>query len=283
MFEGHDTPERIATRIDDIYNPALKAGSKGCVFNLWAMICQATQILGNDMGISMQLVQLINALRRLPDVVDDEGRPIQPAYGWWGMGVYWRDLPVLGISFSEYFGTCSPLPPFVVSMMKTRKRICLPQYGSIDIDQESGEHEPADFTAAQRRMLLGMTTFGALYILHGEADLGMSYQCDISLAENIEQPSYPTWEEQRRADRAVVPAAATWILIAGQELYDRCKTGVVVIRERQYNLERWALWKRKFSEIAVNRGLTDDVNEYAGRAVARMTEIEETAVSEIAR
>ncbi|KAL8995237.1 MAG: hypothetical protein Q9169_004973 [Polycauliona sp. 2 TL-2023] len=258
MFEGKGTPDpsRTAAKLAEIYNPALRAGFRiSPVVALWGMICEAAQILGGDMEIAKQLVQLLNAIARLPDVLDENDRPIGPH----GLApadyVYWRKLPELPIMFREYLGTRPP-----------------PLYLNTDIDQESGEHEPYVLTDAQSKMLLDYTTFGALYFLYGEVDLGMSFHADVSLAGDIEQTPYQTSEEQRGA-RVVVPPAATWILIAGQDLYDLCKAHAEV-RERQYDLRRWALWKTRFLAIAVNEGLTDNVKGYAARAVSRMTEIE---------
>ncbi|KAL8671695.1 MAG: hypothetical protein Q9168_003817, partial [Polycauliona sp. 1 TL-2023] len=245
MFEGKDTPHSSASRLADIYNPALKAGfSHSPVFQLWAKICEAMLILGGDMEIDKQLVQLLNAIARLPDVLDENGRPIGPGGGY--SGVYWKNLPAMGIMFREY------------------------AIESTDIG--GTEREPADYTGAERKMLLDVTTFGALFFHYGEVDLGMSFHADVSLEEGIEQEP-PQTPEQLRYARTDVPPAATWILIAGQDIYDLCKSREVV-RGRQYDLGRWAFWKTRFRAIAVNEGLTDDVKGYARRAVSRMTEIE---------
>lgn len=108
MFEGKDTPERTAASLAEIYNPALKAGFQlSPVFGLWGMLCEAMRILGGDLSISKNLVQLLNAIARFPDVTDDKGKPIGPGGGY--SGVYWKDLPAMGIMFREYaIGTHSP-------------------------------------------------------------------------------------------------------------------------------------------------------------------------------
>ncbi|KAL8850862.1 MAG: hypothetical protein Q9221_004175 [Calogaya cf. arnoldii] len=108
MFEGKDTPERTAAKLAEIYNPALKAGFQlSPVFALWGMMCEAMRILGGDMEIDKNLVQLLNTLARLPDVTDEKGKPIGPGGGYGG--VYWKDLPAMPIMFREYaIGTYAP-------------------------------------------------------------------------------------------------------------------------------------------------------------------------------
>ncbi|KAI4281496.1 MAG: hypothetical protein L6R38_003644 [Xanthoria sp. 2 TBL-2021] len=189
MFEGKDTPERTAASLAEIYNPALKAGFQlSPVFGLWGMLCEAMRILGGDLSISKNLVQLLNAIARFPDVTDDKGKPIGPGGGY--SGVYWKDLPAMGIMFREYaIGTHSP--------PATNRSSRLSATGSyLDLD------------------------------------------CGAGCIQSLQDP----------------------------------QSG----KRRQYDLGRWAFWKSKFGEVAVNEGLTDDIKGYARRAVSKMTDIEET-------
>lgn len=118
---------------------------------------------------------------------------------------------------------------------------------------------------------MNVITFGALYLLHGEKDIGMRFHAEVSFMDGIEV-AYQTPQEQRRAV-TLVPPAATWILIAGEKIYELCKHGKLD-RGRGYSLVRWALWKKKFSEIAVNQGLPKDVTLIAAQAATEMQKIE---------
>ena len=70
-----------------------------------------------------------------------------------------------------------------------------------------------------------------------------------------------------------MPPAATWILLAGGKIYELCKSGKDE-KSRGFSMGRWALWKEKFGEIAVNRELGDDVGNIASKAVSEMERIE---------
>lgn len=74
----------------------------------------------------------------------------------------------------------------------------------------------------------------------------------------------------------VVPPAATWILLAGEEIYRRCKYDQARINGKSMglNLGRWALWKRSFGEIAMNQALDDTVKDTASRAASEIERIE---------
>lgn len=265
LFEGKDTPERSATKLTATYNPALQEGFKlSPVFELWGMICEATQVLGGDWEIDKNLIELLNALARQPDVTDESGKAIGPGGGY--DGVYWKDLPALPIMFREYAIGTSMQSVFCADSLER----CLQRE-----DIEPGEPEmPAsgDWTDAQKKRLLDVVTFGALYLHYGEVDIGMSFHAEVSMMYGIEGP-YQTPEQQRGA-LTDVPPAATWILIAGSDIYKLCKTGKTE-RGRGFDLGRWALWKSKFDEISENQGLTEDVRDIARRAAMAMSGIED--------
>ena len=131
--------------------------------------------------------------------------------------------------------------------------------------------DEGDWTDAQRATLLNVITFSALYLNHGQKDIGMSFHAEVSLMEGIEVP-YQTSEQQRRA-ATVVPPAATWILLAGVKVYELCKSGKDN-KGRGFSLGRWALWKEKFGDIATNQGLGDVVRDIASKAACEMGRIE---------
>lgn len=147
--------------------------------------------------------------------------------------------------------------------------VCLSE---ADIEPETSEMpDEGDWTAAQRATLMNVVTFGALYLIRSPGNVGMSFHAEVSIMHGIESP-YQTPEEQRRA-KTVVPPAATWILLAGEKIYELCKNGDTQ-QGRGYSLERWALWKRDFGEIATNRGLTDDIKHIASQAAFQMEKID---------
>lgn len=144
---------------------------------------------------------------------------------------------------------------------------------------EDGEWE------AQSVPLLNATTFGAMYLARGKQPIGMPFHAEVSLMQGIEVPCQ-TPEQQRQA-AMYVPPAATWILLAGERIYELCKNdhdrkdsdpGLgdewLWGKGRGYSLGRWAFWKKRFGEIATTQGLKDDVKDIAARAASEMEKIE---------
>ena len=141
---------------------------------------------------------------------------------------------------------------------------------------------------AQAEALLNATTFGAMYLVKGKQDIGMAFHAEISLMQAIEVPCQ-TFEQRQRA-LIFVPPAATWVLIAGNKIYELCKIdhdrqdgapGSTPIGDewlwgkgRGYSLGRWGLWKSRFGDIATAQGLNDSVKEIAARARSEMVRVE---------
>ena len=131
--------------------------------------------------------------------------------------------------------------------------------------------DEADWTEAQKATLMNVITFSALYLARGQKDIGMSLHAEVSLMDGIETP-YETQQQQKGA-ATVVPPAATWILIAGNKIWDLCQAGKDD-KGRGFSMGRWNLWKRKFGEIAANEGLGQHVKDIASGAATTMQQIE---------
>lgn len=135
--------------------------------------------------------------------------------------------------------------------------------------------------------LLNATTFGAMYLARGKQPVGMLVHAEISLMQGIEVHCQ-TSDQHRRA-AMYVPPAATWILLAGERIYEFCKSdsnrkdGAPGLtpdgdewlwgKGRGYSLGRWELWKKRFGEIATMQ-LPDGVKDLAARASSEMGQIE---------
>lgn len=70
--------------------------------------------------------------------------------------------------------------------------------------------------------LLNDTTFGAMYLARGKQLIGMLFHAEISLMQGIEEPCQTP--DQQRLAAMYVPPAATWILLAGERIYEHCKS-----------------------------------------------------------
>lgn len=100
LFEGKTDPKKTATDLAFVYHPLLKQEPSLKGMSLWTMLCEAILILGSDTTCTTRLVRLIDALGDLPDVINSAGEPARPSHGY--SGVFWRDLPALGISLRVY-------------------------------------------------------------------------------------------------------------------------------------------------------------------------------------
>lgn len=94
-----------------------------------------------------------------------------------------------------------------------------------------------------------------------------------------------------------VPGSVAWFLSAGEIIFHLCKDGVrndvqkvaeppfwdegvcgyEYVGDDGFNLERWAFWKASLRRIRQLQGVKTDVVEAAGKALAKMEEIEKNA------
>jgi len=98
---GKTGADSAATTIASLYDPLLEHGfTVSPVFELWVSVCEAVRMLGGDHEIDGRLIELLDAIAKLPDVKDQSGRAIGAGSGYFG--VYWKNLPGLAITFREY-------------------------------------------------------------------------------------------------------------------------------------------------------------------------------------
>lgn len=149
------------------------------------------------------------------------------------------------------------------------------------------EMEKEDDWDAQAVPLLNATTFGAIYLALGRQPIGMAFHAEVSLMQGIEVPCQSP--EQRRRAAMYVSPAATWVLFAGEAIYQLCKSDHdrkdgapgstpdddewLWGKGRGYSVGRWAFWKKRFEEIARTEELKDSVRDIAARAASQMKEI----------
>lgn len=100
VFHGATGAAIAATTIASIFDPLLEHGfTVSPVFGLWASVCEAIRMLGGNYDIDGRLIELLNAIAKLPDLEDESGKALGPESGF--SGVYWKDLPRLAITFRD--------------------------------------------------------------------------------------------------------------------------------------------------------------------------------------
>jgi hypothetical protein len=87
---------------------------------------------------------------------------------------------------------------------------------------------------------------------------------------------------------ATIPSAAVWIFAAGKQIYEReydltpksktegnpGKGGPLWEGKPEFSKQRWALWKKRFGELADMEGLTEEVKGIAKEATEAMDRID---------
>lgn len=85
--------------------------------------------------------------------------------------------------------------------------------------------------------------------------------------------------------RLLIPAAATWLLVAGRTIYEHCLDSQSPMLgendrsreewvEGQFSLQRWSCWKERLRTFTERRDFSDECREYSAHTVAEMNEIE---------
>lgn len=246
-LSGHLDTERAAQDITSVYETLIRTvmtDTHGP--GLWSILCDAIRGLCGEEEIRLRLVALIEAIAKLPDVVDEHDNPIKD----WG-GVYWRDLPRWGMMFREY---------------------------GIALDaQEDYEGEWHD----QAPGYLNATAFAATSLSRWGGNVSMVGYAIDCLHKALEM-DYDTLERQQDA-RMHMPAAEIWTQIAGKRLYQLCEENyrrkdggkkhdfMLWDRFSGLSVERWSFWQGRFGEVSNMEGrLENSVRECAGRAADTM-------------
>jgi len=150
----------------------------------------------------------------------------------------------------------------------------------VEIDPPDGESD----WHAQAPQLLKVTTFGATMMARAKYDMGMSFHAISAMVEGVERP-YDAKREVQHEWSMHLPPAATWVLIAGEKLYELCFSDVVPRYAnthatklkwggRAFCAERWALWKQQFQTLASTWEIDEPCRVFAARAAQKMGELE---------
>jgi hypothetical protein len=95
LLNGQLSSSATATRINEILAPRLISGQRAGVGWLWGKLADATKYLGATH--TQQLVDLLIAIKQLPDITNDAGRTVT-----YSGKVIWRQMPDWGWVFFEH-------------------------------------------------------------------------------------------------------------------------------------------------------------------------------------
>lgn len=144
-----------------------------------------------------------------------------------------------------------------------------------------------DTYLAQAPRLLNTTKFAALLLTKGEAIFSLPWSAGFMLSMGLEQDHVVEDPEVIKGHewRILVPAAATWLLIAGKIIYERCMmqdSGQVdedCMQRKEWSegiwtMERWSNWKKQLLRFSERVDFNDECRAYAAQALVSMIEVE---------
>lgn len=143
---------------------------------------------------------------------------------------------------------------------------------------------------AQRQGLLNSTKFAASLLERSVCLIELSEKAFSVIWQAVEQnyDDETFGETVLQLERQIlIPAAATWLLIAGKTIYDQFAKEDIAqsdanVQARESSAElpwskrQWSRWKIRFQELASDQAqaLDDECREFASRAAGKMTEVE---------
>lgn len=94
ILRNETSPTQAARDVASTYAPGMRkeTGQPGYAYCFWDLFCHCVRHVGSSAEHSEQLADLLHSIIDLPDLLDDDGRPVTAPGGL----RYWRDLPHFG-------------------------------------------------------------------------------------------------------------------------------------------------------------------------------------------
>jgi hypothetical protein len=244
-----------ATLINEILAPRLISGQRAGVGWLWGKLAEATRHLGATH--TQQLVDLLIAIKQLPDITNDAGRMVT-----YGGKVIWRQMPDWGWVFFEHgLGMRSSL---------VTGETYLTQYSDLDMNDK-------DFYAewhAQAPGKLSATIFTATLMVQSE-----DFRSLASYAGDAFEELLKPFDDREMADdwKMYIPPAAAWIMISGEVLHDFYLKGETSAetQSEEFNPVVWRTWKYRLLELATQEDIDEKCQSLSRKAADEMEQIEQ--------
>ncbi|KAH0032986.1 hypothetical protein KCU78_g2556, partial [Aureobasidium melanogenum] len=230
-----------AKKIKDIYLNSLVFGHRTSVSFVWGVFADASRWFGASH--TQQLVDLIVAIKQLPDVVNKAGYVVTH-----GGRVIFRELHDFGWIFFEH---------------------------GLDLDLQTEGSTYAEWHV-QAPGHLNSHTFAATWMQREKAS--SLFYADRAF-DNILQPFDET-REMADEWKMYIPPAAVWITISGEVLYDLCFKERTVEESqvaRRVSPQIWSQAKQRFAALAEQMDIDDHCRGLAREAAEEMERIEQQA------
>ena len=146
------------------------------------------------------------------------------------------------------------------------------------------EKDGAEFEAAADE-LLNSTVFAAAYFKQGFSWIEFFFLW--SYTSSLESDWHADVHEDAKIPSVYARQAAIWMLLVGREIFAYCQNNhgrrkpntnhhvfALWRGDQGYSLERWTLWKKRFSELAQMNEEDARTKDMASKALAEMEKIE---------
>lgn len=151
-----------------------------------------------------------------------------------------------------------------------------------DIDYPEGRTDQQ--WLKQAPALLNATHFAAKLFNDPSFRDGMGYHADRALREGLEKAYDIETREVERAWRMYIPPAVTWVMTAGDILFNLSLDNNTAKNEssghsiERFNPERWISWRNRFRAMAERSDIEDDIRGMATRAADEMEKLEKDQI-----
>ncbi|KAI1746441.1 hypothetical protein F4782DRAFT_524460, partial [Xylaria castorea] len=235
LFLNKTSPANAASSINDELYPLMKASPADLrITSVWGIVCHAARELGSDQSISLLVVQMLDAVRKI-EVKGDNGNSIKKDWG----GYFWKDLPGFTLTFREY---------------------------GIDLEPDEGLTDSE--WLAQKTHFHNATSFAATALAASSQFSGFIFFFLVCMGDAFggvdDEPAPPV----RAA--MYIPAVVTWLANAGDKIYQVSKEGV----QKGLDTDAWLSWKKNLDQVAADASIEDDMRRLASEAKDTMSSIE---------
>ena len=237
-------------------------------------MCNAIVRLGSTV-VHQRLIELLKEISKQPNVKTPDGSVKMHE----GCEAYWRDVPGWEYSFAEEI-LCKSLPCIVYNTLLTAVFSDYDRPGQYPLERKD------DFLG-QASCLLNGTRFAAVLLERGEFFGGLPRYASDFLRMGIEQDYDDRSELSAKAYEyeVLIPAAATWLTIAGKAIYSHCLNDEVEDLQADvqaqagwgggsWTMQRWDLWKAQLEGFSRRDDFNDECRAIATQALQKMLEAE---------
>lgn len=249
---GRTTPDVAAQELDAVTRPS---GCSGYDMENGVNVTWSTSIACSyeTPEHHSKLVAMLICLLELPNAHDENGRHI------------WQGSPTLGWDLTEEYNA------FHIPTRETPRTQTDPRWDTNNII----------------RSFINLNTFVALLNKTGKPNFNFSIFALWTMRAALESPVHETRAEQ--PVHAWIPAAAEWVRVMGAQMYqwDReyksgsihgapGRGGPLWDGKHGFCKERWALWRRRFDELAASEEseLDEETRAIARQAATQMAQVE---------